>query len=119
MGAEDALFSSARGQREPLKRDKGIAWTFSSPRCCTLLGLATFKKSTQRTEGVCAVHDVLEILTRNCILAMVASVMLRDRGIVCLEGPFSGVHTFPMVFRETGSGLSGPRISTEETPKIQ
>jgi hypothetical protein len=40
--------------------------------------------------------------------------MLRDRGMVGLEGSFSGTHTFPIVFGETGSGLSGPQILAEE-----
>ena len=48
---------------------------------------------------------------------MVASVMLRVRGMMCFEGPFLGAHTFLAVFRETGSGLSGPRISIEDTIK--
>ena len=37
-------------------------------------------------------------MARDFIVAMIASVMLRDRGMVCLEGPFLGVHKFPMFF---------------------
>lgn len=45
---------------------------------------------------------------------MVVSVKLCDEGLMSSEGAFLGVHTFPIIFRETGSGPSGPQIFTED-----
>lgn len=46
---------------------------------------------------------------------MVVSLKLCDEELMSLGGFFSGAHTFPTMFHETGSGCSGPRISTEDT----
>ena len=46
---------------------------------------------------------------------MVVSLKLCGEGLIVLGGYFLGALTFPTIFCETGSGRSGPLISTEDT----